>query len=405
MDDSDLSKKDEKDEEKSINPKLAKCMEQLSLEKRESYIYITNTDQIEKLKDEIKALKEEIAHMKSKLDEKDSIIKQKDSIIEELRLKNENLANKEIKELKKIIEELREEREDLKKIIDGLKEEKEELIKRNNQQSFKIQILQNDYNKMKEASLISYLMYQLYRQFILKYEDDEIMKDFFITYKTNKLNGKKMIVNIDTKLLHRVLYDDDDENEFNRYVRENFKKAVNYSNDKKFSYENNSQNYNEITSWRNKYCHSLIKDISKYKEKNDFFLHAREEIGKLKDEQYKKFGEEVLEQIENLHRVKNDQEWLKWIEETLGIQIKDGFKDLQDGFILCKLLDHFHPDLKIKFEQSKSALKIQSNIINYLMAAEKLEIATFDLDDLRMTQNPKKVEESVLSLKNKMEKK
>lgn len=49
MDDSDLSKKDEKDEEKSINPKLAKCMEQLSLEKRESYIYITNTDQIEKL--------------------------------------------------------------------------------------------------------------------------------------------------------------------------------------------------------------------------------------------------------------------------------------------------------------------------------------------------------------------
>lgn len=65
-------------------------------------------------------------------------------------------------------------------------------------------------------------------------------------------------------------------------------------------------------------------------------------------------------------------------------------------------MNHCNPGRVIKFEESKSALKINQNIINYLTAAEELKLCMFDLDDLRFTLNSnngsKKVEESVLSL-------
>lgn len=254
-------------------------------------------------------MREEIAQLRSKLDEKDSIINKKDKIIDELHVKIENLTNKEIVELKQIIVNLRKEREEMKQIIVNLKKEREEMkeerndfIEKNKNQTITIQNLQNDYNKMKEASLLSDLMYQLYRQFILKYENDEIIKNVFITYTTSKSDNNPVIVNIDTKLLHRYLYDD--EYEFCKYVKEKFKKAVNISNEEKFSYEYNTQHYNHIISSRNSYCHSKIKDISKYPEKNGFFLHAEEEIGKLMDEKNKKIAKEVLEQIQNLYKVK-----------------------------------------------------------------------------------------------------
>ena len=50
-------------------------------------------------------------------------------------------------------------------------------------------------------------------------------------------------------------------------------------------------------------------------------------------------------------------------------------------------MNHCNPGRVIKFEESKSALKINQNIINYLTAAEELKLCMFDLDDLRFTLN------------------
>ena len=95
-------------------------------------------------------MKKEIAQLRLKLDDKDLIIKQKDLIIDDLRFKYESLLNKEIKDLRQIIE------------------EKENLIKINNEQSSTLQTLENNFIQMKEASLISDLMYELYSHFILR---------------------------------------------------------------------------------------------------------------------------------------------------------------------------------------------------------------------------------------------
>ena len=224
--------------------------------------------------------------MRSRLDEKDSIIKKKDLIIDDLRIKIENFVN-EIKELKII--------------IDALKKEKEELLKIVNEQSITIKNLRNNYNKMKEATLISVLSYQLYYQFLLKHVDDEIIRNNFIKFIQS--DNSKIIADVHTKLFQRFL-DNNFNGELNEYLKEKFKKAVNSSsNNFKFSYEYNTKQYDGLVYSRNQYCNVSIKDISEYNSVTEFFLHADEEIQKLSDE-YKQIGKDLLEQIQNLFKVK-----------------------------------------------------------------------------------------------------
>ena len=183
-------------------------------------------------------------------------------------------------------------------------DEYENLIKINKEQSSTLQTLENNFIQMKEASLISDLMYEFYSQFILRYEDDEIIQNIFIEYKTIKLNNKRFIADINTDFFHRLLNGDGDE-ELSNYVKEKFLKAVNSPNDDKFSYDNNTKRYNELFTWRHSiHPFSSIRNFSKYKDKNNFIKHVQEEIEKLTDPRNNQFGREILEQIQNLFKVK-----------------------------------------------------------------------------------------------------
>ena len=264
-------------------------------------------------------MKNEISQLKLQLIEKDEIIRKKDEQIDLLRVKNDELNKREIEELKEIIKKLKEEKEillntinDLNAMIKAQNKKLEDQAKKLEDQAKKledqkknIEKLLDDKKQMEEASLISDIMYQLYKQFIVQHENDTVIKENFITYKTSVRTKKVYIADIDTKLFHRCLNEKCDDEELKSYIKEKFKLAVNNDpSEKNHLYEYNEKMYSEIVWNTRKTCHSHIRDISYYSKKEDFFSHAEEQIEKLTRPNYKEFGKELLEQFQNLYKVK-----------------------------------------------------------------------------------------------------
>lgn len=149
-------------------------------------------------------MKNEIQTLKLRLNEKDEIIKKKDLQLDELRITDDELKKKKI-ELLQIIEALKEEKEVILKTISDINAKIEGQNKKIDDQYTKFQELLNDKIKMQEASLISDILFQLHKQFILKNKDDNVIKENFITYKKKVVSKTVYIANIDTKFFHRCL--------------------------------------------------------------------------------------------------------------------------------------------------------------------------------------------------------
>ena len=214
-----------------------------------------------------------------------------------------SLRKKKI-ELLQIIEALKEEKEVILKTISDINAKIEGQNKKIDDQYTKFQELLNDKIKMQEASLISDILFQLYKQFILKNKDDNVIKENFITYKKKVVSKTVYIANIDTKFFHRCLNNQCDDEELNDYIKEKFKLAVNETTtEKKHSYESNERKCVEMASERNKKSHSELRDISKYSNNEEFFSLAKQEIEQITKPNYKEFGKELLEQIQNLYKV------------------------------------------------------------------------------------------------------
>ncbi len=212
---------------------------------------------------------------------------------EELVLKNniiDELRNIEIKKLEKIIDELQTENARLSSIISDLerKVEKQQLqldrqqieiesLKADNKlikaskesQQTKLDKLVEDMEAMKlekqkleEASLISDIYHQLYKQFLLKNKDDEDIKKY-IKVKSNESNKTSLKVYLAE--FHATMRD---RNDISARIKSKFNNAINKNSSANLlSHENNSNIYSKICEPRNIACHSSIRDSSNFDSK------------------------------------------------------------------------------------------------------------------------------------------
>jgi hypothetical protein len=168
----------------------------------------------------------------------------------------------------------------------------------------RIDSLEENQKKIDDASLVSDLLYQLNRQFILKNKDDDLIKKF-IEYKNDPFTGELEVHDINDKSFHRLMFKP--VSTFKNqiiHIEKLFISCVNkQSMREKYSYNFNQNIHNTIIKERNGKCHSKVKDVSKYEKFDDFLEDAKNELNKMI--YFKAEAQDVFTQLEILLKVVN----------------------------------------------------------------------------------------------------
>jgi len=244
-------------------------------------------------------LKNQLELSSTQLNLKNEELFSKNKTIDELKNTIDELKNIEIKRLEKIIDELQKENARLLTVISELENKLEKQQNQLDRQQSIIDQLVIDMEanklekqKLEEASLISDIYHQLYKEFLLKNKDDDDIKNY-IKVKTNGRNKTSLKVYLAD--FHATMRD---RNEVSARIKLKFNNAINKNSSANLlSYENNYIIYSEICEPRNIACHSSIQD-SNFDSKNDY-LHKIESKIKIM-QHHKTYGEQLFKQLQNI---------------------------------------------------------------------------------------------------------
>jgi hypothetical protein len=147
--------------------------------------------------------------------------------------------------------------------------------------------------KLEEASLISDIYHQLYKQFLLKNKDDDDIKKY-IKVKTNESNKTSLKVYLAE--FHATMRD---RNDISARIKSKFNNAINKNSSANLlSHENNSNIYSKICEPRNIACHSSIRDSSNFDSKKDYLQQIKSRIEIM--QHHKTDGEQLFKQLQNI---------------------------------------------------------------------------------------------------------
>jgi hypothetical protein len=150
--------------------------------------------------------------------------------------------------------------------------------------------------EIEEASLISDVLFHLYRLFITVNKDDDDVKRF-IDEKKNLLNNQTYH-EINVKAFHDIMKQENLD-AFSANIKSKFNESINKkSKEKLFSYACNSDIYSRIVEPRNNACYRSIKVPSKYSSNKEFLLLIQEKIQKMS--LFKVDAENVFKQLQSL---------------------------------------------------------------------------------------------------------
>ena len=210
-------------------------------------------------------LQNEISQLKDKITEKEN---EKIKLIDIYRL-NEDLLVKEISKLKN------DEINRLKILIEELQEEKKNLLDELYNYKCRIEILEKSNEELASASLISDLLTNLFRYFIMSNKDDINFKPY-IKY----LNCEEEIVEIYLSSFHKFMKDSAKENEKAISIRAKFIEFTANS----FTYDSiQTEIYKKISQPRNSdpLCHGQIGNVI-FESLDDILKESRVKISKMR---------------------------------------------------------------------------------------------------------------------------
>ncbi len=242
------------------------------------------------------------------MNEKDAKLEEKERDNKILQTEVNTLKNEKIKRLEKIIEQSKNEKEVLLEKIKCL--ENSSKIQSHDATSILkdcMDAMEEEKKKTAEASIVSDLLFQLNRQFLLKNKNDQYISIFIDIYwfKEDPFTKELEIHDVNSKSFHRTIWKTKRDENYRQKIKSKiehieklYAKSINDNGEKKFSYDFNQEIYDKVVIPRNTRVYSGIKDASKFENDEIFLLHIKNEIEKM--QYYNNEAKDILTQLNTL---------------------------------------------------------------------------------------------------------